>query len=134
MTTTTINEAVREKCREAILDEAQSAFETTVETTCYRTLTAKSDGSVYWREHINRHETGEAEYFDRERDYWSLQIFGTPGIGHNGDDSDLFVMGDNNQPTDEILEYSDAGIEAEELLAESLEKLEGIPIGFFDDE
>ncbi len=129
MTTTTINEALREKCREAILDEAQYAFETTVATTCYKTLTAKSDGSVYWREHIGQRETGEAEYFNRERDYWSLQIFGTPGIGHNGDDSDLFVM-----DTDEILEYSDAGIEADELLAESLEKLDRIPIGFFVDE
>lgn len=122
----------REACREAIIDEAQSAFETTVATTCYRTLTAKSDGTVDWREHTDKRETGEAEYFGRVRDCWTLQTFGTPGIGHNGNDSDIYVMDDSNNVTDEILEYSDAGIEAEELLAEAIAT--DIPVGFFDDE
>lgn len=130
MTTTTEK---RESCREAIIDEALEAWKNQVRGGCYSSLLAKSDGSVEWTEKINQNELGEAEYFGRPRDYWTLSTVG--GGAPNAPDSELYYRNSDGTYGPEILDLMDAGIDPEESMEEALETLSiEIPIGFFDDE
>lgn len=77
---------LREAAIGNVLSEIQEAWEAVVFALCYRALYVSSNGSVYWSDKTSRCDCDETEYFGRQRRYWHLDTFGTPGVnnGLNG--------------------------------------------------
>ena len=96
----------REEARQNILDEAQKAWEITIETPCYRYLIINSDGTCWWNEQINANECGESEFNGKQRDFWRLQCFGNPGADNGLSTHEQYELHiANDEETKSILDY-----------------------------